>query len=356
MVTNNNSVVAVIGATGRTGRDFVGMAVDKGFQLRLIGRDDRALAALAADKPATWMHVDSLSDSAMRSAVAGTALVVNLAGPFSGTAAMVARCALDASASYLDISNEYEAVQSVLDLDAEARVRGVTLMPASGFGTLVTEGLAATLGADGEAYRVDVAMFPDNRGRSKGALQSVLAVLAHGGARIEDGVLRRIVLGSDARRLVAPDWSKTIISVPTGDLAAIPAALGARQVTSAVSVPLSPLAARLALPLASLAARSRRVREVAGNRSPQQTEPSRTYVSRSWARVTTARGVITEAWLTAGEGYAFTVNGVVSAAARILAGDAPTGATTATKAFGSAFLKGLPGVRIHTPQSDGSFA
>jgi len=69
------------------------------------------------------MHIDSLSDSGMRSAVAGTELVVNLAGPFSGTAATVARYALEASASYLDISNEYEAVQSVIDLDAEARVR-----------------------------------------------------------------------------------------------------------------------------------------------------------------------------------------------------------------------------------------
>ena len=356
MVTNNNPVVAVIGATGRTGRDFVGIAADRGFQLRLIGRDDKALAALAADKPATWMHIDSLSGSVMRSAVAGTALVVNLAGSFSGTAATVARYALEASASYLDISNEYDAVQSVLDLDAEARVRGVTLMPASGFGTLVTEGLAATLAADVEAYRVDVAMFPDNVGRSKGALQSVLAVLAHGGARIEDGGFRHIILGSDARRLVTPDGIKTIISVPTGDLAVIPATLGARHVTSAVSVPLSPLATRLALPLASLAARSRRVREFAGNRNRRQTELSRPYVSRSWARVTTARGVTTEAWLTAGEGYAFTVNAVMSAAARTLAGDAPTGAITATKAFGSAFLKSLPGVTIHTPLTDGSLA
>jgi len=163
-------------------------------------------------------------------------------------------------------------------------------------------------------------------------------------------------LGSDARRLVTPDGIKTIISVPTGDLAAIPATLGAQQVTSAVSVPLPPLAAQLALPLASLAARSRRLREFATNRSPQQTQLSRTYVSRSWARVTTARGVVTEAWLTAGEGYAFTVNAVMSAAMRTLAGHAPTGAITATKAFGSAFLKGLPGVTIPPPLTGGSFA
>jgi short subunit dehydrogenase-like uncharacterized protein len=279
--------------------------------------------------------------------VAGSAAVVNLAGPFAGTAGPVAEAALTAGAHYLDISNEYASVALVLGLDGRARQRGVTLMPAVGFGTVATEGLAAAL-ADGEpVHRVDVALFPENAGRSHGAVGSVLQVLAAGGAAVEDGRFRRRALGRGARRLPGSNGPTTLVAVAIGDLAAIPHTLGATFVTGSVGLGLTPLAAKVVLPAVSVIMRSPGLRAWIASRPAKGQPATGPFRSRSWARVTLASGETREGWMTTGEGYAFTVDALASAITRLAAGAGKPGSATAIGAFGSTFLRDLPAVSIH---------
>ena len=337
MFTSPDSLISIVGATGTIGRALVARAQEAALPVRLIGRNEIALRELADKSGSEWARVETFSADTLFGAVEGSGIVVNLAGAFASTARPVAEAALAAGANYLDISNEYASVAMILDLDERARQRGVTLMPAVGFGTVATEGLAAAL-ADGEpVQRVDVALFPENAGRSRGALGSVLQVLAAGGASIEDGRFRRRPLGRDARRLSGPKGQTTLVAVSIGDLATIPNTLGATFVTGSVGLGLPPFAARVALPLVSVIMRSPRLRARIASRPAKDQPAAGPFQSRSWARVVLSSARARDAWMTTGEGHSFTVDALGAAITRLVAGEAKPGSATAIRAFGPNF-------------------
>jgi short subunit dehydrogenase-like uncharacterized protein len=320
------------------------------FEFRLIGRNPEKLEALAAvlGNDTRWQTVTTMDVSVVSRTVADSDIVVNVAGPFAGTARTVARAAMTVGAAYVDIANERDAVQSILDLSPEAEHAGVTLLPASGYGTVATEGLVAWL-ADGEPIKsVELALLPDNGGRSAGALESVLLGLAAGGARVIGGRYARESLGTGARRLRLPDGKQlTLIPADLGDLASVPSGYGATEVSASVGVGIPPNVARAVLPLVSRAMRSSRLRTRLSARSPSESDSSpRAYVSRTWARVGLENGESREGWMAAGEGYEFTANAVLGVARRVAAGSAQPGARTAIREFGPDFLTSLPGVTL----------
>ncbi|MBU4556893.1 MAG: saccharopine dehydrogenase NADP-binding domain-containing protein, partial [Actinobacteria bacterium] len=261
MVTNK-PLISLVGATGHT----AGLILDHGtsrFGFRLIARNPDRLAEVAArvGNGTNWTSVRAIDRAEIARAVEGSAIVINVAGPFVSTATVVAEAAMSVGAAYIDISNERAAVRAVLDLSGSAERAAVPLVPASGFGTVATEGLAAWV-ADGEpVHSVDVALLPDNEGRTAGALESVLLGFASGGARVTAGRLRELPLGGGARRLSIPG-GKTITLVPAnlGDLASIPSGYGASEVTASVGVGMPPFAARVVLPIMSGVMRSDRLR------------------------------------------------------------------------------------------------
>jgi short subunit dehydrogenase-like uncharacterized protein len=357
MITHNPPLVAIVGATGATGRPLAERAVARGWRVRLVGRNRRALDEFSrALGDAEWWTLRDLTERELATALEGASVVVNLVGPFSSSTRVVLAAALASGAHYLDIANEYAPAAHVLGRDRAARERGVTLMPAVGFGTVATEGLAAHLADGARLDRANVAMFPQSAVRSKGALTSVLGVLADGGAAIERGRYRRFALGRRAKGMLGPAGPTTLIPAATGDLATVPATLGARFVTSSVGVALPPVLAGAALPVVSAAARSavlqRALHETVqrmGSLRRHDTEPQHgPFVSYSWARVTDEFGASREGWMRAGEGYSFTVNALAATIERVLAGEVRPGAMTAVAAFGGGFLRELPGVSIHS--------
>ncbi len=353
MVTNKDPLVVVVGATGATGRSLAETAVGRGWRVRLVGRNRAALHELSRSLGDTeWWRVGELTEVELATAVEGATVVVNLVGPFSSSSRVVLQAALAAGSHYVDIANEYAPVRHVLDHDAAAVEHGVALLPAVGFGTVTTEGLAAQLFDGTRLSRANVAMFPENAVRSSGAFTSVLGVLADGGAAIDHGRYRSFALGHRAKRMLGPNGATTLIPAGTGDLAAIPATLGARFVTSSVGLPVPPIVAGTVLPLVQTAARSS-VLQRAGQRLMQRlpVDPAPKagpLVSYSWARVTDESGASREAGMRAGEGYECTVNALTAAIERLLEGEVRPGAMTAIGAFGSGFLRGLPGVSIHS--------
>ncbi|MCU1475652.1 MAG: hypothetical protein JWQ64_345 [Subtercola sp.] len=353
MITNAEPLVALVGATGAIGLRLAEEAVARGWRVRLVGRNRAALYEQSSSLGDTeWWRVGQLTEFELETALAGAALVVNLVGPFSASTSAVLRASLAAGAHYIDIANEYAPVAHVLGRDAAARERGVTLMPAVGFGTVATEGLAAHLADRERLTRANVAIFPQSSVRSRGAFTSVLGVLADGGAAIDHGRYRRYALGRRAKRMLGPTGPTTLIPAATGDLATIPATLKARFVTSSVGLALPAVAAGAILPFVSAAARSS-VLQRALQRRPLDSSPKPgPFVSYSWARVTDESGASREAWMRAGEGYAFTVNALTAAIERVLAGEVRPGAMTAIGGFGSEFLRGLPEVSIHSSLSD----
>ncbi|ROO83703.1 saccharopine dehydrogenase-like protein [Actinocorallia herbida] len=127
--------VAVFGAYGHTGRFVVAELRERGFVPVLSGRDAGKLAALAADFPGLEVRAASVDDAAaLDRALAGTAAVINCAGPFAATAAPVIGAALRAGVPYVDVAAEIEANADTFRHFAErARAAGAVVVPAMAF-------------------------------------------------------------------------------------------------------------------------------------------------------------------------------------------------------------------------------
>jgi short subunit dehydrogenase-like uncharacterized protein len=344
-------IVSIVGATGRT----AGVLLDSpgrlgNVRLRLVGRNGDALRrrseALGGDTE--WTQLTALEPAQVEKAVAGSALVLSLAGPFAETAPAVARAAIETGASYVDIANERPALEAVYTLGPLAARAGVTLLPGAGFGTVATEGLAVWLAGAEFARRVEVALLPESAGTSAGVLETILLALAAGGGYVTGGQYRPTRLGRGARALLLPDGQLvTILPADLGDLASLPVGYGTPEVSASVAVGMPPAVARALLPVVSAAMRSTTLRSATTALGRRAGAPARKhYRSHSWARVTLRSGEVREGWLTAGEGYRFTADSVSETVRRTLLGDAAPGAATPIRAFGSAFLEGLPGVRL----------
>jgi len=127
--------VAVFGAYGHTGRFVVAELRDRGFTPVLSGRDAEKLQALAASQPGLDVRPASVDDPAsLDRALAGTAAVINCAGPFATTAAPVIEAALRAGIPYLDVAAEIEAnVDTFAHFADRARAAGTLVVPAMAF-------------------------------------------------------------------------------------------------------------------------------------------------------------------------------------------------------------------------------
>ncbi|MEV5321185.1 saccharopine dehydrogenase NADP-binding domain-containing protein [Streptomyces sp. NPDC052687] len=127
--------VAVFGAYGHTGRFVVAELRERGFVPVLSGRDAGKLRALAASRPGLDVRPASVDDpDSLDRALAGTAAVINCAGPFATTAAPVIEAALRAGVPYVDVAAEIEAnVDTFAHFADRARAAGAVIVPAMAF-------------------------------------------------------------------------------------------------------------------------------------------------------------------------------------------------------------------------------
>lgn len=127
--------VLVYGAYGHTGRFIVAELVEKGFAPVLSGRDRAQLEAQSAWQGGLEVRVAAVDDpKALDLALAGTAAVINAAGPFARTASSIVEAAIRARVPYLDVAAEPDVVAATIDLHAGlASEAGITLVPAAAF-------------------------------------------------------------------------------------------------------------------------------------------------------------------------------------------------------------------------------
>ncbi len=317
------------GATGRTGTLIAEEAVARGHRPVLAGRDPGRLRRLAERLDLPWVAGPATEISQL---LGDSRLVLLAAGPFAATAPAVLRACLERGVHYLDIANEIPVAEAALAADEEAFRRGISVLPAVGFGTVASDGLARHV-ADQvpEARRLEIAILAGTDGSSAGATASRMQVLAGGGRTRRDGRLMRTRLGAGSRRQQTPIGELTLVPVPRGDLVVSAHTTGIPDITVSVALPLPPGAAKLALPalphVARLAGRLPR-RAARGNSA------SGTVEGHVWARATAADGTTAQAWMRTGEGYAYTARSAVLAVEATL-GSEPLGATTVARAFGS---------------------
>jgi len=210
----------IYGATGYTGGLIVNDAVARGLRPILGGRSRDPLAALAGSLGLQY-RVAALHDRPeLDAALDGIRVVLHAAGPFSETAQPMVDACLRAGAHYLDITAELGVYERLAGRNAEARARGITLLPGTGFDIVPSDCLAAHVARRlPSADRLTLAV----RGlvlTSRGSAKTFVEYAGVGVFVRRDGTLTSIPPGSLQRRFDFGDGAVPCVNVSWGDVAA----------------------------------------------------------------------------------------------------------------------------------------
>ena len=339
----------IYGVTGYTGRLIVDEALRLGLRPILSGRSAGAVRALA-ESVGCEARPAALDDArALDEALRGVTVVLHCAGPFIHTVdAMTAAC-LRNGAAYLDITGEIAVFERVASLDAQAKARGIAMIPGVGFDVVPTDCLAAHLHQRlPTATQLELA-FSGDTGPSDGTALTVVEGLGMPGAIRRGGKIVPVPPAWRTRELPLGGKPKLCVSIPWGDVATAYHSTGIPDIVTYMATHRGAVRGlRLARWLAPLLRtefmkrRARaRVRAMPAGPSPEALQRTRSYV---YGEVRDAEGRSARATLDAPSGYVLTAQAAVRAAMRVLAGGVPIGFQTPSRAFGADFVLGMPSV------------
>jgi short subunit dehydrogenase-like uncharacterized protein len=254
-------MLAVLGATGYTGRLVVEHARRLGLPLRLVGRRRDALEAMARDGEQVRV-ADARDEIALRGAFEGVAAVASTAGPFLEVGHAPVEAAIGVGAHYLDTTGEQAFAREVYERYGwRAAEAGVVLLTQFGF-DYVPGDIAARLAAEGLEGPLDgvaVAYAISGASPSRGTMRSLAAILRNPLVSYVDGKLVPTQVGATARRMQFPFGERLVVEWGGGEPLTVPRHTRVREVRSYVRAPrvASGLGrfARIGAPLAGLAAR-----------------------------------------------------------------------------------------------------
>ena len=339
----------IYGATGYTGDLIAREAAARGYRPVLAGRNAATVAALAGPLGLAHRGFSLAEERALDAGLDGVTAVLHCAGPFSGTAAPMAAACLRRGAHYLDITGEIEVFERLRARDAEARAAGVMLLPGVGFDVVPSDCLAAHLKRRlPGATHLALALLPSGR-VSRGTAATMVEHAHRGGLVRREGALTPVPSGWKTRRADFGRGERTVITIPWGDVSTAYYSTGIPNVAVYVSAPLvSSVALRagrfLAPVLRSRAVKSwlqRRIRRGPPGPTAEERARGRTVI---WGEVTDGAGRRAASRLVGPEGYEMTVRTALAVVEKVLAGEAPPGFQTPSRAYGPDFVLGVPGV------------
>lgn len=88
----------------------------------------QALAASLGTPGVTALQVDATSHDSLLAAMAGARVVLNCVGPFYRFGPPILRAAIDAGVDYVDICDDLKPTRTMLELDGEAKAKGITAL------------------------------------------------------------------------------------------------------------------------------------------------------------------------------------------------------------------------------------
>jgi saccharopine dehydrogenase (NAD+, L-lysine-forming) len=331
------------GANGFTGELIAAEAKARGERPILAGRREEAVRPLADRLGLPW-RVFPL-DAGTAAHLEGVAAVVHAAGPFSATSRPMVDACLAARAHYLDITGEIEVFEACHARDAEARQRGIVIMPGVGFDVVPSDCLAKRLSEElPGADRLDLAIAFGGA-PSRGTARTSVEGLAGGGAVREGGTIRREPIARRSMRVRFRDKERLVMSIPWGDVSTAFHSTSIPSITTYAATTAAAVTAlrlgRPALKLLSVPLVKRAVDRWLDRRGSAAARTDRP--SQLWGRATHPSGSSVSATLTTPDGYQLTARTAVEIVRRVVAGKVTPGAWTPSVAFGSRFITEIEG-------------
>jgi short subunit dehydrogenase-like uncharacterized protein len=343
-----NNKVLIYGANGYTAELIIGLALGEGAKPILAGRSAQKLAPLAALHGLSC-RVFGLDDPAVLAGnLAGVAVVLNCAGPFSRTARAMAEGCIAAGVHYLDITGEIEVFETLALLGPKAGKAGVMLMPGTGFDVVPSDCLAAHLKRR-LPDAIDLTLAFQAIGQpSHGTATTVVENMHRGSMVRRNGKLLAVPSASSCRVIDFGQGPVTTMCIPWGDVS-----------TAWVSTAIPDIEVFMAAPAAMrwMALASRYFGGVmgsgwvqtllkkkidAGPAGPDAQQRERG-ASHLWGQVRNAAGQTATSRLDTIEGYALTALTAWDIAKRTANGAAQPGYRTPSLVFGADYILNFAG-------------
>ena len=338
----------IYGANGYTGELIAREAARRGLKPVLAGRSEHKIAPLARELGCEHRSFDLADPAAVRTGIAGMALVLHCAGPFSATARPMMAACIESGAHYLDITGEIAVFELAHALDAQARQAGVLLCPGVGFDVVPTDCLAAALKTALPDANSLALGFDSRGGMSPGTARTSVEGLAHGGRIRRNGQLETVPLAWRTRRIDFGDGEKLAMTIPWGDVSTAWHTTGIPDIE--VYLPASPkLVARLKRmnwirPVLGLGPVQSWLKGRIGKtvRGPREEQRART-PTHVWGEVRNAAGRVVTGRVKVANGYDVTVHAALGIAAHVLGSGPVAGHLTPSQLVGRDFVEQLPG-------------
>jgi short subunit dehydrogenase-like uncharacterized protein len=340
----------IYGANGYSGGLIARLARDQGLRPILAGRNAAEVAALAGSLGFELRIFGLDAPAALDDGLRGVTAVLHCAGPFSRTSRPMAEACLRTKTHYLDITGEITVFESLAVRDAQAKAAGVMLLPGAGFDVVPSDCLAAHLKTRlPSATRLRLGFQGVGR-LSHGTATTMVENLHHGGIVRRGGVLTPVPSAWKTRSIDFGRGPTTAMTIPWGDVSTAYHSTGIPDIEVYMAAPLrlrtlSRLAHWLSpLTTAGVVQRFLKRRIRSGPPGPTDAERAR---GRSflWGEVEDPSGAFRVSRLETPEGYTLTALTALRIAARVLAGDAPSGFQTPSRAYGKDFILEIPGTR-----------
>jgi len=341
--------LVLYGCYGYTGRLLADEALRRGLRPTLAGRDREQVEAMgrALDLPTRVFSLDDAAavDAGLRDA----RVVLHAAGPFSRTSAPMADACLRGGVHYLDVTGEMGVFEALAARDAEAKTRGITLLPGVGFDVVPSDCLAAHVAsklAGATQLRIALEMVGSV---SQGTALTAVEHIDQGGAVRRGGRITRVPAGYLTRSFDFGDGPRAAITIPWGDVSTAYHSTQIPDIEVYLAAPtgmrLGMKAARYLAPLlgAGPVQRLLQRRIKAGAAGPTEAQRARGRC-RIYAEASAPDGRRAAARLVGPEGYTLTAQAGVRIAERVLEGGVATGFQTPSRALGADFVLTLPGV------------
>lgn len=338
----------VYGANGYTGRLIAHEARARGLRPTLAGRNAAEVGALARELGMEHRVVSLDDPAALDTAMKGHGAVIHCAGPFSSTAQPMVDACLRQGAHYLDINGAIGVFEALAARDAEAKAKGITVLPGVGFDVVPTDCLALHLKRRLPSANSLVLAFQARGGISRGTALTTLERIGEPGMVRKGGKLTPLAIGGRTRHVDFGQGPRLAVAIPWGDVSTAWYSTGIPDVE--VYLAMSPKAVRSLrisgrlTPLLKLSPVKALLGWSIRNRPPGPSDAARASGGTVvMGMVEDSQGKKAVARWRGPDGYTLTAHAALNAVARVLGGGIAPGFQTPSLAFGPDFSLEIAG-------------
>jgi len=341
----------IYGSYGYTGSLIAKLAVQRGHQPLLAGRNDKKLEAQAAALGLPSFAFDLSETEKLDSTLRDVDVVLHCAGPFGYTYKAMTDACLRTGTHYLDIGGGTPELEAVAALDADAKSAGIMMMPGAGFDVVPSDCLLLYLKEKlPSATHLQLSICSVGGGVSRGTARSGVENIDRQGTIRRDGKMIQVPAAWKIREVDFGRGPVKVTSVGWGDVATAFHSTGVPNIEAFMYFPTAArkmmrASASLGWLLYNRPAKNLIKALIGLLPSGPSAEQNAKGFSLLIGEAYDENGAHIRAKLRTPEAYFFTAQTSVTIVERVLAGDFKVGFQTASMAYGADFVLDFDGVQ-----------